>query len=192
MLHLRYFRPERSRVDSCVLMLPDTSSVPAFQISEEQYQQAELTLQNQLAAKLSAIDEEEFVPPNSEKANEKGSNELCDGAAAENTVTPTEAGAGGEDQQGKNAEAATELPQIQAPSATESTETAAEVLSHKKVPNMCLLDHRVPRTVAEGSFSVYSNCLNSSFRQFKISFLCHFFHKSYFYEINSQKSILIF
>lgn len=61
MLHFRYFRVERSRVDSVVLLLPDTSVTSIFSISPEQYQQTRERIMKQLSEKLAAIDAEEFI-----------------------------------------------------------------------------------------------------------------------------------
>jgi hypothetical protein len=68
MVHLSYFRVERQRVDSVVLMLPDTGAVPDFKVTAESFPAAEKVLQDQLAAKLAAIDAEDFCPPNQTKA----------------------------------------------------------------------------------------------------------------------------
>uniref|UniRef100_A0A914I943 SAP domain-containing protein n=1 Tax=Globodera rostochiensis TaxID=31243 RepID=A0A914I943_GLORO len=121
MLHLHYFRPERSRVDSCVLMLPDTSTIPDFQLTVEQYQQAEQKFQEQLATKLSAIDAEEFVPPNQE--NEKGLNSGSDDGvafAAKNSeeTNSAESDSGGADQSAQQ-------PDVGDHQQTESTNTSA-------------------------------------------------------------------
>ncbi|KAL3110206.1 hypothetical protein niasHT_015809 [Heterodera trifolii] len=122
MLHLHYFRPERSRVDSCVLMLPDTSTITDFQLSDEQYQQTVQKLQDQLASKLSAIDAQEFVSPRRE--NEKGLNlNSGDGEAAaaetgEKINQEERSGSGGIDQSPKQ-------PAVGDQHQTETTNTSA-------------------------------------------------------------------
>uniref|UniRef100_A0A915DXN7 SAP domain-containing protein n=1 Tax=Ditylenchus dipsaci TaxID=166011 RepID=A0A915DXN7_9BILA len=57
MVHLHYFRAERNRVDSVVLMLPDTSTLMP---SVTAFAEMEQSLKNQLATKLAAIDAETF------------------------------------------------------------------------------------------------------------------------------------
>lgn len=134
MLHLHYFRPERSRVDSCVLILPDTSAVPNFQVSEEQFGQMEQLLQAQLAAKLAAIDEEQFVPPNQEKEGNVGDKTFGNSASslAENVVD--EGGVRQPQQEGISEGGADQLNPQAATLMTESTNTAAaEVLSQPKI-----------------------------------------------------------
>lgn len=57
---MRYLRPERQRIDSVVLMLPDTSAIESFKVTEESYKETEQILRDQLAVKLAAIDAEQF------------------------------------------------------------------------------------------------------------------------------------
>ncbi|KAL7072465.1 hypothetical protein ACQ4LE_008298 [Meloidogyne hapla] len=73
--HLRYLRTERQRIDSVVLMLPDTSAIESFKVTDESYKIAEQALRDQLAVKLAAIDAEHFID---EKEKEKGDGG-CDG-----------------------------------------------------------------------------------------------------------------
>uniref|UniRef100_A0A183CCW5 SAP domain-containing protein n=1 Tax=Globodera pallida TaxID=36090 RepID=A0A183CCW5_GLOPA len=121
MLHLHYFRPERSRVDSCVLMLPDTSTIPDFQLTVEQYQQAEQKFQEQLATKLSAIDAEEFVSPNQEI--EKGLNSGSDDGVAVAAKSSEETNSAESDSGG--ADQSAQRPDVGDHQQTESTNTSA-------------------------------------------------------------------
>ena len=61
MVQFRYFRVERNRIDTVVLMLPDISATPGLMPSPESYTLLEEQLKQQLADKLAAIDAEEFV-----------------------------------------------------------------------------------------------------------------------------------
>lgn len=61
MVHLRYYRAERNRIDSVVLMMPDLAS--GLMPTTEEYKNLEERIQKQLADKLAAIDAEVFVPP---------------------------------------------------------------------------------------------------------------------------------
>nr|CAD2172574.1 unnamed protein product [Meloidogyne enterolobii] len=70
--HLRYLRAERQRIDSVVLMLPDTSAIESFKVDEEIYKMFEQSLRDQLAVKLAAIDAEQFN--NNEKKETEGEN----------------------------------------------------------------------------------------------------------------------
>nr|CAD2171761.1 unnamed protein product [Meloidogyne enterolobii] len=70
--HLRYLRAERQRIDSVVLMLPDTSAIESFKVDEESYKMFEQSLRDQLAVKLAAIDAEQFN--NNEKKETEGEN----------------------------------------------------------------------------------------------------------------------
>jgi len=65
-------RAERQRIDSVVLMLPDTSAIESFKVDEESYKMFEQSLRDQLAVKLAAIDAEQFN--NNEKKETEGEN----------------------------------------------------------------------------------------------------------------------
>lgn len=105
MVHLRYFRVERQRIDSVVLMLPDTSTITEFKVTEESYRAAEQLLRDQLTAKLSALEAEEFVPPGQNApADELNKNSNTESAVlpnndGENTNTGGTAAAEGANQQ---------------------------------------------------------------------------------------------
>lgn len=63
MAQLRYFRAERSRTDTVVVMLPDVSGTAELLPSAEEYKKlVEEVLPAQLQSKLGAIDAEPFVP----------------------------------------------------------------------------------------------------------------------------------
>jgi hypothetical protein len=68
---LRYLRTERQRIDSVVLMLPDTSAIENFKVTDENFKIIEQALRDQLAFKLSEIDAEQFKEMEEEK-------ETCD------------------------------------------------------------------------------------------------------------------
>ncbi|CAK5071366.1 unnamed protein product [Meloidogyne enterolobii] len=95
--HLRYLRAERQRIDSVVLMLPDTSAIESFKVDEESYKICEQLLRDQLAVKLAAIDAEQF----NEKKETEGENVVdgeksvvekgVDGGGIEKATTTTTA-----------------------------------------------------------------------------------------------------
>lgn len=61
MVHLRYYRAERNRIDNVVLMMPDLST--GLMPTAEEYKNLEERIQKQLAEKIAAIDAEVFVAP---------------------------------------------------------------------------------------------------------------------------------
>lgn len=65
MAQLRYFRTEKERVDTSVLLLPDTTGLMP---SDEEYRQLLAVLKNQLASKISAIEAQTIEPPQGEGA----------------------------------------------------------------------------------------------------------------------------
>jgi hypothetical protein len=63
MLHLRYFRVERDRLDHVTLLMPDTGSIPNFSPTADDYQKlVQEILPEQLKQKISQIDAEPFIP----------------------------------------------------------------------------------------------------------------------------------
>lgn len=63
MVRIRYYRVERNRIDSVVLMLPDPNACLGLMPTVERFKELEELTKNQLNNKLAAIDAEEFVPP---------------------------------------------------------------------------------------------------------------------------------
>lgn len=63
MVRIRYYRVERNRIDSVVLMLPDPNACLGLMPTVEKFKELEEQIKNQLNNKLTAIDAEEFVPP---------------------------------------------------------------------------------------------------------------------------------
>lgn len=87
MTTLHYYRAEKNRVDSVVLMLPDlAASSHSLMPSPEAYAQMEERVKAQLAAKIAAIDAEEFVlPPSTENSTSNESKSNTTSAAAATT-----------------------------------------------------------------------------------------------------------
>jgi hypothetical protein len=92
MVHLRYYRAERDRIDSVVLMMPDLTV--GLMPTVEEYDNLKQRIQKQLADKLAAIDAEVFVPPPSSTTAEVGET-LPNGstAIAEDSATTEDAAA---------------------------------------------------------------------------------------------------
>lgn len=74
MVRIRYFRVERNRMDSVVLLLPDTNASLGLMPNVEKFKEYEVQIKNQLNKKLAAIDAEEFTPPSSTSPTTNGSN----------------------------------------------------------------------------------------------------------------------
>jgi len=106
MITLHYYRAEKNRVDSVVLMLPDlAASSHSLMPSPEAYAQMEERVKAQLAAKVAAIDAEEFVlPPSTENinSNESKSNSTASVSAAATTTTEQQSTGTTERQQTSN------------------------------------------------------------------------------------------
>uniref|UniRef100_A0A915NDE0 SAP domain-containing protein n=1 Tax=Meloidogyne javanica TaxID=6303 RepID=A0A915NDE0_MELJA len=156
--HLRYLRAERQRIDSVVLMLPDTSAIESFKVDEESYKMFEQSLRDQLAVKLAAIDAEQFN--NNEKKETEGEN--VDG---EKSVV--EKGVGGGIEKAATTTTTTSVTSTAATSSTSTliasvTTSAAEVgveppsKENNAVPDLCIateeaMDSSSPQKSADTS-----------------------------------------
>ncbi|CAK5084253.1 unnamed protein product [Meloidogyne enterolobii] len=150
--HLRYLRAERQRIDSVVLMLPDTSAIESFKVDEESYKICEQLLRDQLAVKLAAIDAEQF----NEKKETEGENVVdgeksvvekgVDGGGIEKATTTT------------TATAATSAATSSTLVATSAPEVGVEPPSKENnaVPDLCIateeaMDSSSPQKSADTS-----------------------------------------
>lgn len=90
MVHLKYYRPERNRLDSVVLMMPDLNATPGLMPSPDEYKAIEERLQKQLAEKLATIDAEQYVPPEKPAVVESAKKEESVPESAPDSAKPSD------------------------------------------------------------------------------------------------------
>lgn len=115
MVELKYYRPERDRLDTVVLMMPDLNATPGLMPTPDEYKVIEERLQKQLADKLAAIEAEQYVPPekpvDNVKKEESAVETVAESIPAED-ANPTEQATNGDGDQIKHEPAAATVSEV--------------------------------------------------------------------------------